>query len=145
VIVRWAAALCILTLLAGCGGSEEAREEDYARGNAALLETLPLPDGASEIRTETEGYEPTAYATNARFRAAKGTTAKGLAGFYFEQLRPRWRLVERSVYPQANGNSIVILGFRQGEAGVWLNTADLHATGQFELIVDHRAWKTPRS
>ena len=140
-ILRVAACLCLATALAGCGGSDGTSSDDYAARNVELLEALPLPQAASQARSETENYAPTAYATSARFRAPRGTTARALAAFYFSRLRPSWRLVERSVYPQPDGNSIIILGFRRGEEGVWLNTADLYATGQFELIVDHRAWQ----
>ena len=140
-ILRVAVCLCLATALAGCGGSGGTSSVDYAARNLELLAVLPVPQGASQVRNETENYAPTAYATSARFGIRRGTTARALAAFYFSRLRPSWRLVERSVYPQGNGNSIIILGFRRGEEGVWLNTADLYAIGQFELIVDHRAWQ----
>ena len=113
---------------------------DYVAANLELLASLPLPRGSERVRTESEGYERSAYATNAYFRAPRGTTARRLAAFYFARLRPDWRLVERTVFAQA-GNSIIVLGFRRGAAGTWLNTANLYSRGQFELIVDHRAWE----
>ena len=142
-ILRLAAVVCLATALAACGGNggETSSRDAYTSRNLDLLATLPLPDGTRRLAAETEDYEPTAYATNGRFRAPRGTTARALAAFYTSRLQPEWQLVERSVFRQPTGNSIIVLGFRRGDAGVWVNTADLYVTGQFELIVDHRGWE----
>ena len=143
-ILRLAAVVCLATGLAGCGangGGERDSRAAYTSRNLDLLAKLPLPDGTRRLATETEDYEPTGYATNGRFRAPRGTTARALASFYRARLEPEWELVERSVFRQPTGNSVIVLGFRRGDAGVWVNTADLYVKGQFELIVDHRGWE----
>ena len=125
----------------------------YIPANSDLLESLPVPLGAEQIRVSSHVYEsdelpitpPDGWSTLATFSAPPDATREEVVDFYISRLSPTWKscIETASIYVVVSGKMRTEMGnalFSREQAFVSVDTKNLNAASRsqtFDVYVDH--------
>ncbi len=121
----------------------------YITANSDLLESLPIPHGAVQIRVDSHRYEsdelpitpPDGWGTRATYSAPPDATKEEIVDFYISRLSPDWEsCIDSYSIASASGEVRREMGnarFSRGQAYVSVDTGNVNAVQTFDVYVDH--------
>ena len=124
----------------------------HKAANNDLLESLPVPPGAEQIRVDSNPYEsdelpitpPEGWGTRATYSAPPDATREEIVDFYNLRLSPAWKsCIETDLIVGVSGEERIEMGnaqFSRGKAFVGVDTKNINAASRsqtFDVYVDH--------
>ena len=121
----------------------------HITANSDLLESLPIPPGAEQIRVDSHPYEfdelpitpPDGWGTRATYSAPPDATKEEIVDFYISRLSPDWEsCIDSYTIASASGEVRRKMGnarFSRGQAYVNVDTGNVNAVQTFDVYVDH--------
>ena len=124
----------------------------HIAANSDLLESLPIPPGAEQIRVNSHAYEsdelpitpPDGWGTLATYSAPPDATREEIVDFYISQLSPHWKsCIDTDSIVPVSGQKRSEMGnaqFSRKKAYVSVDTKNINATSRsqtFDVYVDH--------
>ena len=124
----------------------------HITANSDLLESLPIPPGAEQIRVGSNGYTsdespitpPDGWSTRATYSAPPDATREEIVDFYISRLSPTWNsCIDTDSIVAVSGEVRREMGnarFSRDKAYVSVDTRNMNAPSKsqtFDIYVDH--------